>query len=466
MKSPLVANLVANLEPTDMVALASQVALLLKPSMKKRRKSLSVKGLFKHSRSHLWYWRLSYQGKRYLIPLGTTDDQKAHAEALRQMTAFYGTTERKTTAEEKNAYIANLQAKQTANAGGKLPDGTSAFAPTRFIEWYENFNKAPGRHRSSTVKSTSNQIDQLCRELGVTDVRRITAPMLNQWRDKRLRMASKDTPKAKALKAATSISTIYRNVRAAFAQAASPASEGGVGLLTLNPLATWKPFTKAENKRLKAERQRHIPALRLPSGEIKTLLEAANAYSAAPNDKSPLHIAATLCVWLLTTAGLRWTEAQYARWENIDWGKQLLHLLPTEHFTTKSGKSRIVPLPSITIEKLIPYRQDTGFILPSIDTKHTGLKNNFDRVSVRPHVEAIIKAAKLSIHMHPHGLRHVYVTMCLESGIARDTVQAAVGHASGLVTAIYDHSQLDAKPFKALLSVKRPRQKRKAPSAY
>lgn len=452
-QSPSVANLVANsAKSPDILSLATQVASILNLAVKRRRKTAKnqLRGLFKHSRSGFWYWRFTHEGKRCLVPLKTTDPEVAQAAALRQKAALYGTPERKTTIEEKNLYLASLRARQLAKTVEPQSGSKSVYTKDGFVEWYEAFNQSPGRHRSSTVCFVKNHIKLLIDGLGVKDIRKITPSLLSQWRDRRLSLAGKKS-KAAALKAATSVSTIYRNVRAAFEQAAKPIEQGGAGILQANPLGLWKPFTKMERKRLIAERERHLPPPRLTAAQIKSVLEAANAYSCSEKDsKDPVKIAATLAIWLMATAGLRYTETQFARWELIDWKRHLLKLQPSEHFTTKSGKARLVPLPTITIEKLSQYRREDGFVLPSPDVEKGGLEHSFDRVSVRPHLNEILKSAKLGRSLSPHGLRHAYVTLARESGISRDAVQAAVGHSSGLVTAIYDHSEPDAKAFDAL----------------
>lgn len=288
--------------------------------------------------------------------------------------------------------------------------------------------------------------------MGTDDIRQIVPQLLNKWREDTLHRAEAKGGKPAAIKAASTLAIIYRNVRAAFAQAAKPPAEGGAGILQSNPLAIWKPFNKNERKRLAAERERYFLPPKLSPAELRDLLAVADAYPHRIDGQpeAPVKVAASLAVWLMATVGLRWTEAQYARWENINWEKQLLLLQPTEYFTTKSGKSRLVPLPSPTIAKLYAYRQPAGFVLPAVDVENDGLKNRQDRVHIRHHVETIIKSAKLPRHISPHGLRHAFVTLCRESGIPRDLVQAAVGHSSALVTMIYDHSEPDAKVFDAL----------------
>lgn len=448
-ETPLVANLVANLQPSDILSIASQVALMLKPHTNRRKKSQNLKGLFKHSRTGLWYWRFTHGGKRYAVALATSDHDIAQASAMRHKAALYGTPERKTTPEEQNLYMASLQANRLAKTTEQNVTTKSVYTKEGFTEWYEAFNLSPGRHRNSTVRFAKNYIKLLLDGLGVSDVRKITPALLSRWRDKRLATAAK-LGKANALRAATSVSTIYRNVRAAFEQAAKPLEQGGAGIFKSNPIGSWKPFSKTERKRLIAERERHLPPSRFTAVQIRTILEKANDYSSSGADsKDPVKIAATLAIWLMATAGLRYTETQFARWELVDWKRHLLKLEPSEHFTTKSGKARLVPLPTITIQKLADHKESAGFILPSPDKKD-GLENSFDRVSVRPHLEIILKNAELGRALSPHGLRHAYVTLARESGISRDAIQAAVGHSSGLVTAIYDHSEPDAKAFDAL----------------
>jgi hypothetical protein len=108
-KKPLVANLVANLSQSDIVKLAGHVSAIMNPKASNRRKRNVVKGLFKHSRSGLWYWRFTHQGRRFVLPLKTSDALVAQAAALREMAALAGTPERKTTPEEKAAYVASIQ---------------------------------------------------------------------------------------------------------------------------------------------------------------------------------------------------------------------------------------------------------------------------------------------------------------------------------------------------------------------
>lgn len=431
----------------------SIITLAPVPKTRKRgkgQKSLSIRGVYQHPRSNLWYWRFTYQGRRFTVPLETSDPVQAQIAALKEQSKLFGTPERRATAEEQAAYMVDFQNRQNLKNLGK---GTSesVFTPEGFILWYKNFNLAPGRHRASTVWRTASQLKNFFLRLGVKDVRQIKPQALSLWRDSTLQKASQKSP-AHGLKAATSVATTYRNVRAAFSYAARSVEEGGAGILPLNPLSTWKPFSKAERKRLATERERFIPVPKLTIEEYRRLLEKAEAYPKREDGKpeNPTKVAGSIAVWLMATGGLRWTEAQFARWENLDGVRHSLKLQPTEHFTTKSGKSRVVPLPAKTMEFLSHYRQRSGFILPSENVETEGIGHIHDRVSVRPHVEKIIELASFSNHISPHGLRHVYVTLCRESGIPRDAVQAAVGHSSGLITMIYDHSLPNSLPFNNL----------------
>ncbi len=76
-----------------------------------------------------------------------------------------------------------------------------------------------------------------------------------------------------------------------------------------------------------------------------------------------------------------------------------------------------------------------------IATRAGGRVSRMDLYSVVRRVAATAGPALEGVRVHPHALRHAYVTIALEQGAPIQHVQADVGHASIATTQHYDRGR-------------------------
>ena len=170
--------------------------------------------------------------------------------------------------------------------------------------------------------------------------------------------------------------------------------------------------------------------------------ELASLIAAARNDGPRTH-ALTL---LLALNGLRIAEALEADASDLDTerGHRVLRI------TRKGGKKSTIPLAPRTSEALDAYlsARTSG---PLFSTS-TGAR--LDQPAVWRTLRRLAKTAipAKATSLHPHDLRHAFVTLSLDAGASLRDVQDAAGHADPRTTRRYDRARhnLDRHPTYAL----------------
>ena len=138
-------------------------------------------------------------------------------------------------------------------------------------------------------------------------------------------------------------------------------------------------------------------------------------------------------------SGMRSAEARSVHFDDIDNEKILVH---GGEQGTKNHDIRYVPINSAMRDLLARMQPDPGQPLFTIKTPRYALQNAYDRLGIKQY--RVI-----------HGLRHLFATTCLESGIDPATIGKWLGHRDGgkLVLETYghirdEHSQLMAARVK------------------
>ena len=170
--------------------------------------------------------------------------------------------------------------------------------------------------------------------------------------------------------------------------------------------------------------------------------ELASVLAAARNDGLRSHA----LVLLLALNGLRISEALGADATDLDVerGHRVLRI------TRKGGKKSTIPLAPRTSEALDAYlsARTTG---PLFSTS-TGAR--LDQPAVWRTLRRLAKTAvpAKATSLHPHDLRHAFVTLSLDAGASLRDVQDAAGHADPRTTRRYDRARynLDRHPTYAL----------------
>jgi integrase len=135
-------------------------------------------------------------------------------------------------------------------------------------------------------------------------------------------------------------------------------------------------------------------------------------------------------VGLLLLTGARLRELLDARWEHIDTARRVW-LIPT----SKSGKSRHVPISAAALAIIEAMPRINEWLVPNPDT----LK---PFVSIKHGWQRAIRVAKLP-GLRIHDLRHSCASAMANSGISLLTVGKVLGHASYQSTQRYAHLAQD-----------------------
>lgn len=170
--------------------------------------------------------------------------------------------------------------------------------------------------------------------------------------------------------------------------------------------------------------------------------ELAALFTTAERDDLRSHV----LVLLLGLNGLRISEVLGSDVEHL--GTERGHRVLV--ITRKGGKKATVPLAPRTADALDRYLagREAG---PIFVTRTGGRWNRSEawRTIRRLAKEAVPKKAST---LHPHDLRHAFVTLSLDAGVSLRDVQDAAGHADPRTTRRYDRSRhnLDRHPTYAL----------------
>jgi site-specific recombinase XerD len=196
------------------------------------------------------------------------------------------------------------------------------------------------------------------------------------------------------------------------------------------------------------------PTIRLTAGQLRALLDAAAQLPNRTRHRD-LYARRAVAVVGLLTLGLRVSELVGLDRDSLvlSGGEPMLRVLG------KGGIHREVYLTDLAARALTDYlaeRDRTGQVstpalrgrtsanrAPMIATKEGGRCSRFDINALlrRIAVQAGPALAEVADRIHPHALRHAYVTIALEQDARIQHVQADVGHATIATTQYYDRGR-------------------------
>lgn len=155
------------------------------------------------------------------------------------------------------------------------------------------------------------------------------------------------------------------------------------------------------------------------------------SFLATARTMSPDHSALAVLLGML---GLRVGEAcaiQVGDFQDYERDHRVLRLVG------KGRKPATIPLPAPVFRELDACARDrTGQLLYRID----GV-TPLDRRSAGRMTQAIAKKAGIKKHVHPHVLRHSFITAALDAGVPLRDVQIAARHSDPRVTTRYDRAR-------------------------
>jgi site-specific recombinase XerC len=196
------------------------------------------------------------------------------------------------------------------------------------------------------------------------------------------------------------------------------------------------------------------PTIRLTATQLKALLDAAAQLPNKTRHRN-LYAARAVAVVALLTLGLRVSELVGLDRDSlmVSGGEPMLRVLG------KGGMHREVYLTAIAATALETYlaerdrtaqatapavrgRTNAG-TTPLIATRYGARCSRFDMNALlrRIAVQAGPALQDVADRVHPHALRHAYVTIALEQDARIQHIQADVGHASIATTQYYDRNR-------------------------
>ncbi|SES74836.1 tyrosine recombinase XerC subunit [Oceanobacillus limi] len=146
---------------------------------------------------------------------------------------------------------------------------------------------------------------------------------------------------------------------------------------------------------------------------------------------------------LLYATGIRVSECQKLTIKDIDFS------IGTILVTGKGNKERYIPFGSFAEKAIDTYLQDGRQKLltkSNNDTEYIFLNargNPLTDRGIRLVLKKMVEKAALTVHVHPHKLRHTFATHMLNEGADLRAVQELLGHENLSSTQVYTHVTKD-----------------------
>lgn len=140
-------------------------------------------------------------------------------------------------------------------------------------------------------------------------------------------------------------------------------------------------------------------------------------------------------ITLMGMLGLRVSEACSVKiedYQHIERGHRVLRLIG------KGGKPATIPLP-VPVLRAMDAAAGERTNGPLLLRKRSGEPMN--RKAAALAVERLCREAGIEKQISPHGLRHSFVTACLDAGVPLRDVQIAARHSDPRITARYDRAR-------------------------
>jgi integrase/recombinase XerC len=182
------------------------------------------------------------------------------------------------------------------------------------------------------------------------------------------------------------------------------------------------------------------PALDIPAPKAEKRLPRAldvdqtGALMAIPGD-GPLALRDKAMMEMIYSSGLRLAELVSLDSDSIDRSDA------TVRVTGKGGKTRVVPVGRAALAAVAAWLRVRGQLAP-LEEKALFVSRHGRRISPRNVQQRLGQWAQrqgLTVHLHPHMLRHSFASHILESSGDLRAVQELLGHADIATTQIYTH---------------------------
>lgn len=156
---------------------------------------------------------------------------------------------------------------------------------------------------------------------------------------------------------------------------------------------------------------------------------------------------------LLAETGLRFGEAQWLTWADVDFKQNVLRIRAKDGWRPKSGDERVVPLSPRLITFLAGHPRRGRWVLTAAPTIQHPSSDR--QISERRCLVALKRVlGQLGIEGKLHTFRHAFISRCLTSGIEESVVRSWVGHVDAQIMKLYTHisSRVSQERIKRLVS--------------
>lgn len=175
------------------------------------------------------------------------------------------------------------------------------------------------------------------------------------------------------------------------------------------------------------EQGTQTPRTILTQNEIKQLYQAT--------DESPNGLRDKAILSLYYGCGLRYSEGIRVERKHIDYGKQLLYVVPGKNY-----RSRFIPMNERIIKDLQDYEVYGRNYFMSDESKYFLLNQKGNQPSsslVGKRLQTLLQKANIEKRLCLHGLRHSIATHLLQQGMPLEQISKFLGHTSLDSTQIY-----------------------------
>ena len=138
---------------------------------------------------------------------------------------------------------------------------------------------------------------------------------------------------------------------------------------------------------------------------------------------------------LLLGLGLRRAEALSLRWEtHVDLERRMVQVGNTDDFTTKSARSRSIPIADRLHAVLLKHRQASGYVLMPEKEYSSGRY----RWAFNKSFHRVVQEAGLP-WIYPHLCRHAFASIHAQNGVNFFKLAGWLGHSVADTTSLYSH---------------------------
>ncbi len=131
--------------------------------------------------------------------------------------------------------------------------------------------------------------------------------------------------------------------------------------------------------------------------------------------------------------GLRLSEIVNLKWYQVDFEASVIEVINDEHFQTKTGKNRIVPMHDLVKNVLKSRTQRGEYVF-----NKGGYK--YEASYVSRYFKRAVRLSGLNKDLHFHSTRHSAASLLCASGVSIFEIQKILGHSSVNLTAnTYSH---------------------------